>query len=101
MKLIIAIISDDDVREVTRTLNEEKIQFTKLATSGGFLKKGNSTLLIGCEDPNSVLKILKELCQEREELVTAPVDTITPIVFPVKVGGATVFILDVEQCIKL
>ena len=50
MKLIMAIVSNDDTNFVIKALYKEKFQATKLATTGGFLSKGNTTLIVGCED---------------------------------------------------
>ncbi|MEB3430144.1 cyclic-di-AMP receptor [Citroniella saccharovorans] len=58
MKLIIAIVSDDLIREVTDHLMDKNIRSTKLASSGGFLKNGNSTILIGSEDNEVDEKIM-------------------------------------------
>lgn len=58
MKLIIAIVSDDLIREVTDHLMDKNIRSTKLASSGGFLKNGNSTILIGSEDSEVDEKIM-------------------------------------------
>ena len=49
MKIIYAIVSSDDGNRVTEVLNEHQYMVTKLATTGGFLKKGNCTLMIGTE----------------------------------------------------
>ena len=49
MKLIIAIVQDEDSEEVLEALTEENYRVTKLATTGGFLKSGNTTLLVGIE----------------------------------------------------
>ena len=47
MKLIIAIVNNDDSSDVQTALTEGGFFVTKLATSGGFLKKGNTTFFIG------------------------------------------------------
>ena len=49
MKIIYAIVSSDDGTRVTDVLNEHQFSVTRLATTGGFLKKGNVTLMIGTE----------------------------------------------------
>lgn len=107
MKLVIAIIHDDDAPLVMRTLNEKRYFVTKLATKGGFLKAGNTTLLIGVEEEKveNVLKIFEENCKSRTQLttLTAPYGAMQgyiPKPIEVKVGGATVFVLDVEQFYK-
>ena len=50
MKLILAIVSNDDSSSVSSALNKENFQVTRLATTGGFLRAGNTTLIIGCEE---------------------------------------------------
>ena len=93
MKLIIAIIQDEDASEVISHLNEAKFQVTRLSTKGGFLRAGNTTIMTGVEDEKveGALKIIEENSKARTQygLILAPIE--------VKVGGATVFVLDVEQ----
>ena len=50
MKLILAIISTDDTKACISALNRASFHVTRLATTGGFLSSGNTTLIIGCED---------------------------------------------------
>lgn len=108
MKLIICIVQDQDSASLIEDLTEKKFRVTKLSTTGGFLKAGNTTLLIGVEDQEveAVLEIIKENSKSREITtslltVTMPGDTYIPYPLEVKVGGATVFVLDVEQYIKI
>jgi len=108
MKLIICIVQDQDAGSLIDDLTEQKHRVTKLSTTGGFLKAGNTTLLIGVEEKevDSVLKIIEDNCKTRELTtslltVTMPGDTYIPFPLEVKVGGATVFILDVDQHIKI
>lgn len=108
MKLIICIVQDQDVGALIDDLTEKKFRVTKLSSTGGFLKSGNTTLLIGVDDEEvaSVIKVIEENCKTRELTtslltVTMPGDTYIPFPLEVKVGGATVFILDVEKHIKI
>jgi uncharacterized protein YaaQ len=107
MKLIIAIVSNDDAHALSNALNKENFSVTRLSTTGGFLKIGNTTLLIGIEDPQKerVFDIIKEYSKQRTELVpsTAAYDIGRFASFPVEVtvGGATVFVVDVEQFFKV
>ncbi|WP_147805129.1 cyclic-di-AMP receptor [Alkalicoccus halolimnae] len=105
MKLIVAVIQDKDSNRLSDALVDHEFQATKLASTGGFLKAGNTTFMIGVEDARveSVLEIIKENCQSREQLV-APIspmggnaDSYVPYPVEVQVGGATVFILPVDQ----
>ncbi len=88
MKLIIAIIKDEDNDAVSRALTKEKFRVTLTASTGGFLRSGRSTLLIGVEDDqvDSALEIIRENCKK-----------------PEKSGEkrATVFVLNVDKFTKL
>lgn len=109
MKLVIAIVQNDDASDVVEAVTEGGFRVTKLATTGGFLKSGNTTLLIGVqkEKVDQVVGIVEDICKTRKQLVAAP----TPIVgsaeayvpFPieVQVGGATVFVVDVDKYLKI
>ncbi|GAK13870.1 cyclic-di-AMP receptor [Geomicrobium sp. JSM 1781026] len=105
MKLIVSVVQDKDSNRLSTALVENDYRATKLASTGGFLKAGNTTFLIGVEDDlvADVLDIIKENCESREQLV-APVspmggnaDSYVPYPVEVQVGGATVFVLDVDQ----
>ncbi|MBU5427997.1 cyclic-di-AMP receptor [Tissierella pigra] len=108
MKLIICIVQDQDAGALIDDLTEQEYRVTKLSSTGGFLKSGNTTLLVGVEDEDvpPVLKIVEDNCKTRElttSLLTVamPGDTYIPYPIDVKVGGATVFILDIERHIKI
>ncbi|MBK5252659.1 MAG: cyclic-di-AMP receptor [Peptostreptococcaceae bacterium] len=107
MKMITVIIHDEDSKELLKKLNEKEFGVTKLASTGGFLRSGNTTLLIGVskEQVDEVLEMIKVTCKKRRQLTTtAPVGANTSnfVVLPleVTVGGATVFITDVEHYAK-
>lgn len=110
MKLIIAIVQDEDSSRVVSALMEEGLGVTKLATTGGFLRAGNTTLLIGVEDAKVeiALRVIERICKSRRQM-TAATSTMmgsaggayTNYPIEVTVGGATVFVLPVEQFIKL
>lgn len=105
MKLIIAVVQDKDSNRLTDTLSNKGFQATKLATTGGFLKEGNTTLMIGCQEEqvDEALEIIRDSCSQREQMV-APIspmggnaDSYIPKPVKVEVGGATVFILPIES----
>ena len=52
MKMVMAIINADDAQTVVSNLTKSGVSVTKLATTGGFLKTGNTTVLVGVEDDN-------------------------------------------------
>ncbi|MCI6610006.1 MAG: cyclic-di-AMP receptor [Ezakiella sp.] len=108
MKLVIAIVQDADVNPLVDELTEKKFGLTKLSTTGGFLKSGNTTLLIGVEDEklDELLSIIEKNCKQREITtslltVTMPGDAFIPYPLEVKVGGATVFVLEVNQFVRI
>ena len=95
MKLIMAIVSNDDTNFVIKALYKEKFQATKLATTGG------------CEDDDvqKVIDIIGTESKKRTEIVpsTASYEGAEIISTPIQitVGGATIFVLNVEQFVKL
>ena len=107
MKLILAIVSNDDSQKVQMALTNERFSVTKLATTGGFLMSGNTTFICGTEDEKvpQVIEILRTHSQKRTQMVPSSasygVGMFTSFPVEVQVGGATVFVLDVEQFIKL
>ena len=107
MKLILAIISDDDSKACTAALNKASFHVTRLATTGGFLSAGNTTLIIGCDDKEveRAIEIIGSESQRRKEAVPSAIagDMANLVSYPVEVeiGGATIFVLDVDQFKKL
>jgi len=106
VKLIIAIVQDEDSSRLVNKLMNEGFSATKLATTGGFLRSGNTTLLIGVEDEkmDQVMGIIENTCKSRKQMapVHAPISGTAGMYVPaypvqVTVGGAIVFVLDVEQ----
>ena len=107
MKLIMAIVSGDDSSKVSRALTKGNFSVTKLATTGGFLMSGNTTFIVGTDDDKveAVIDILRNNSKTRKQMVPTSasygVGMFSSMPIEVQVGGATVFILDVEQFIKL
>ena len=109
MKLIIAIVQDEDASRLISSLMSDGYRVTKLATTGGFLRSGNTTLLIGVENERlqAAMDIVEKVCKSRKQIATspAPISGATGVFVPypieVTVGGATIFVLDVEQFSKI
>lgn len=111
MKLVLAMVQDDDAIDLIEELTERSFRVTKLATTGGFLKAGNTTLIIGVEKEvvKDVIKVIEDVCKRRKEIVSAPTPSTIgggagiymPYPIEVEVGGATVFVLDVDQFYKV
>ena len=109
MKLIIAIVQDEDASRLVSSLMNEGYGVTKLATTGGFLRAGNTTLLVGVEDDrfDGAMGVIEKVCKSRKQISTSPspvagtAGVYVPYPIEVMVGGATIFVLPVEQFVKL
>ena len=108
MKLIMAIVSSDDSREVLNRLTKAGFRATVISTTGGFLREGNTTMFLGTDDQKVALAldILRQACRRRTQWVS-PLPTLEgpglemsePI--EVSVGGATAFVMNVEQFVQV
>ena len=102
MKLIIAIVNKDDANAVSEALLENGFYSTKLATTGGFLKTGNTTFMVGVDEDKleDAVSCIKEHSKRRTELMpemgVQPFEMM-PQAVEVSVGGATVFVLDIDR----
>lgn len=107
MKMITAIVNKDDSNAVCKSLTEQGFFFTKLATQGGFLMAGNITLLCGVQDDmvDKVISIISEKSRKRTEIVPGTsgygIGVATAYPLEVTVGGATIFVTNVERFEKL
>ena len=105
MKLVFAIISDEDSSRLLSELNRKGHRVTKLSSSGGFLKSGNTTLMIGTQDDQleDVLSIIKKFSSSRKvsinanKIPTGMGGSYIPYPVEVQVGGATIFVTNVEH----
>ena len=109
MKLIIAIVQDEDASRLISSLMNEGYSATKLATTGGFLLSGNTTLLLGVDDNkfDGAMAVIEKVCKSRKQIATSPSpmagSTGVYASYPIEVmvGGATIFVLNVEQFTKI
>ena len=109
MKLIMAIINDDDAFNVMDALNENGYSVTKLATTGGFLKSGNTTLICGASEERipDLVHIIEKKCKARRQITSVnsqsvgTTESYVPYPVEVTVGGATIFVLNVEEFKKV
>ncbi len=106
MKLLYAIVRYDNEDEVINALTKKQYSVTKLATTGGFLKKGNTTLLIGTEAErvDEAIEIIKQECGKRQKITInmpyisgSTMMNCATMPMTVEVGGATIFVIDVER----
>lgn len=105
MKLVVAIVHHDDAGALAKALRDNNYQSTLISTTGGFLREGNATFLVGVEESRleDVLALIKKNCTTRTQLV----NPMPPVMEPgelylaqpveVQVGGATVFVINVER----
>ncbi len=109
VKMVVAIVHDHDAPELMDSLTNSNFQATRMASTGGFLREGNTTFMIGTDEEHidELLEIIESTCKSRKKTV-APMSPVANSLesyysFPmeVQIGGATVFIIDVEEFIKL
>ncbi|MDE3088011.1 MAG: cyclic-di-AMP receptor [Chloroflexota bacterium] len=105
MKLVVAIVHNDDAKALANALRDGNYPSTLISTTGGFLREGNATFLVGVEENKieDVFALIKKNCTTRTQLV----NPMPPVMEPgelylaqpveVQVGGATVFVMDVER----
>jgi uncharacterized protein YaaQ len=104
-KLLVIIVSDADADGLVRAMVQRGHAATKIGSTGGFLRRGNTTLLIGVPlaEVDEVLALIRRLCPARSELLTIgalPLAGEVPFItepVEVRVGGAVVFVLNVER----
>ena len=109
MKLIVAIVQDEDAGRLVSALMDKGFGVTKLATTGGFLRAGNTTLLVGVEDDKfeGAMAVIEKVCKSRKQIATSPTSmagvsgVYSPYPIEVMVGGATSVVLNVEQFTKI
>ncbi|MEW6231345.1 MAG: cyclic-di-AMP receptor [Chloroflexota bacterium] len=104
--MVAAIVQDLDVGNLLDALTQAGHRATRISSTGGFLRRGNSTVLIAVEarQVDEVIRIIKATCRQRVELLSqvspalislGPVESPPPVEVPV--GGATIFVWEVEQ----
>ena len=109
VKLVTAVVHSEDAGNLVDALLEKEFRATRLQSSGGFLKQGNATILVGVEDDqvDAVLEIVSANCHSRRQFVNPmppimePGEFYMPYPVEVEVGGATVFVVPVERFERL
>ena len=108
MKLVIAVIQNEDEDVLVQELEQHNIGATRIGSSGGFLRASNVTLMIAVSDEqvDEVLGCLRKHCKRR----TRHLHPLLPNLearerflgtIPVEVGGAIVFVLPVDRLEKI
>ncbi len=109
MKLVVAIVHNEDAGALVDALLERDHRATRLQSSGGFLKQSNASVIVGVDEErvDEVLGIIRENCTSRTQVVNPmppimePGEFFMPYPLEVEVGGATVFVLPVERFERL
>lgn len=109
MKLLIAIVHNEDAGTLVDALLEREHRATRLHSSGGFLKQSNATIILGVEETavDDVMEIIAANCKARTQVVNPmppimePGEFFMPYPLEVEVGGATVFVLPVDRVERL
>jgi len=107
MKMITAIVNKEDTRAVCAALVKARFSVTRLSTTGGFLMAGNTTLIMGVPDQrvDECIAVLRSCCSPRTEVLPEVVGygeqgaQVQPM--PITVGGAVVFVTNVERFEKI
>lgn len=106
MKLVVSVIQDEDAAPLMKALTDAEYGATKLASTGGFLLRGNTTLMVGVADDQleSVLDIIRTICRRRSKLIpqlSTEIPSSVSLPIEVEIGGAIVFVLDVDQFVRI
>lgn len=106
MKLVLAIVNKDDSGTVLAALTKEGFSVTKIASTGGFLMSGNTSILVGVDDSrlDEVIDIIEKHSKKRSQMIPSSTysnSAYSSIPVEVTVGGATVFVLNVERYERL
>jgi uncharacterized protein YaaQ len=105
MKLVLAVIQGKDVEAALSKLTQQQFSATVITSTGGFLRESNTTMLIGVEDERlpALLELLAQTCRTRSRYVNPmptlmePSEFFLPQPVEVQVGGANVFVVNVER----
>jgi uncharacterized protein YaaQ len=105
VKLVLAVVQAEDASGLLSQLSNRGFRATRIKTAGGFLREANATIFIGVEDADvdQVVHTIRENCTTRQQHITAipavmePGEFFLPYPVEVEVGGATIFVLDVER----
>jgi uncharacterized protein YaaQ len=101
-KLILAIVQSEDADDALGALTGRGLRVTRLASTGGFLRQGNTTLLVGTTQARveEALDVLRATCRTRSAHVAVPAEPpslVHSYLIEVEVGGATVFVMDISH----
>ena len=109
MKLVLAIINDEDAFHAMDALSEKGFWITKLASTGGLLRSGMTTLISGVQEERveELIGILEKKCKSRKQITSvnsthvSATESYVPYPVEVTVGGATIFVMNIEEFRKV
>ena len=107
MKMIMAIVNSDDSNAVVQNLMKSHFSATRLASSGGCLRAGNVTILVGVEDDKvqEVIDIIQKYSKSRRQMIPTAAEVgmnfYPTMPVEIMVGGATIFVLNVDRFEKV
>ena len=109
MKLVVAVVQAEDASGLLTQLSKRGYRATRIKTAGGFLREANATIFVGVEasEVDTVVHTIRENCTTRQQQITAipavmePGEFFLPYPVEVEVGGATIFVIDVERFEKV
>ncbi|MFL2647258.1 MAG: cyclic-di-AMP receptor [Dehalococcoidia bacterium] len=104
-KLCFIVVSDTDSGKLSEQMSSKGFASTKIGSSGGFLRRGNVTLITGISSSrlDELMDLIKSICHARKELVPAQTlpflgeGAFTAEPIEVRAGGAVVFVSNVER----
>lgn len=108
MKLVVAIIQDYDSERLLRAVNEAGLRATRIASTGGFLRMGNTTVMLGVEDDQvtTCLQFIQTTCSARVE--RPPAHVVDELGFhgagaitEMTIGGAVVFVIPIARFVRV
>ena len=108
-KLVLAIIHDEDAFHVMDLLNAKGFGVTKLASTGGFLRAGSTTLICGVSEERvpELIEVIEKKCKSRKQITSVNAmnvnanESFAPYPVEVTVGGATIFVVNIEDFKKV
>lgn len=109
MKLVVAVVQDEDADELVHQIVSSNFRVTRVSSTGSLLRTGNTSLIVGVEDHDvaRIVDIVKSVCKRRTQIAVPYSPALEPGLlylaenFEVEVGGAIIFVLNVQRYERL
>ncbi len=104
---LVIVVAGAQAGELIQRLSQEKFYYTKIDSSGGLIQEPNVTLLVGLNESRlgTLLDMVRKICQPYRQFIPAHVSVhpmhMQPAMIEAEMGGATVFVLEVERFERL